>query len=165
MSVSITDLIDAAAEVLETTTDYALVVRDPVYSTDTADYARMLKDEDGVVDGWLVMAGPEEEEIKRGADGADQTSYLEVVAMVSANGSRTPTASFPYFGGKVQQAKDKFRLQSNWDLGLSGSNTQVRQYGMYAPEGYQTVELSTSVTDTELVDMARMRLRVWISVC
>lgn len=162
---SFVDLIDAAADILETTTDYVLVVRDPVYSVNTIDYAKMLKNASGVVDGWLVMAGAEDEEIERGPDGADQTVQLELVAMVSANGSRSPVASFPYFGGKVSQARDKFRLQSNRNLGITTSGVTVRQHGLYAPEGYITAELATGGVDTELVHLASMRMRVFVSVC
>jgi hypothetical protein len=161
---SFVDLIDAVADILETTTDYVLVVRDPVYSTDTVDYARMLK-ADGVVDGWVVMAGQEEEELERGVDGADQTCYIECVAMVSANAERATTASFPYFGGKVQQAKDAFRVQTTRALGITTSGVTVRQYGLYAPEGYVTANLATGGVDTELVHIAAMRMRVFVSVC
>lgn len=158
---SFNELIDGAADVLETTADYVRVIRDPVYSTDDVEYARMLKGTDGVIDGWLVMAGTEEEDIERGVDGADQTVYLSFVAMTTANRDRSPSGSLTYFGGKIAQAKDAFRLQANKNLGITTSGVTVRQHGLFAPEGYLTVAL----TSEEVIHLASMRMRVFVSVC
>lgn len=146
-------VLDAIADVLESTAEAGIVVRDPVYSIDPNEHAQMITGTDATVDGWLVEFGPEEAESRNRPNGTEQLSTFLCTAMLSV-GSGSLTA----FGAKVEAAKAAFRLRANEDLGF-GSGA-CRQRFLYAPNGYQKLQL-----DSLEVHFAPMEITVWTANC
>jgi hypothetical protein len=147
------EILDAIADVLETTAAAGIVVRDPVYCEDYTEYAEMLRDTSAVVDGWLVEFGPEEPESRSRPNGTEQISRFLVTGMLSVG-----TGSLAAFGAKVEEAKAAFRTGANEQLGF-GSGA-CRQRFLYAPNGYQRVQLGTN-----LIHLAPMEITVWAQDC
>lgn len=147
------EVLDAIADVLESTATAGIVVRDPVYCESVEEYAQMLQGTDGAVDGWLVEFGPEEAESRSRPNGTEQVSRFLCTAMLSV-GSGSLTA----FGAKVEAAKAKFRLGANENLGFGSGG--CRQRFLYAPNGYQRFQI-----DTMQVHFAPMEIEVWTQDC
>lgn len=146
-------VLDAIADVIETTAEAGIVVRDPVYCEDVKEYAEMLMGATASVDGWLVEFGPEDPESRSRPNGTEQVSRFLCTAMLSV-GSGSLTA----FGAKVEAAKAKFRLGANENLGFGSGG--CRQRFLYAPNGYQRFQI-----DTMQVHFAPMEIEVWTQDC
>ncbi len=146
-------VLDAIADVLESTATAGIVVRDPVYCEEYVEYARMLMDDARHVDGWLVEFGPEEPESRSRPNGTEQVSTFLVTGMLSSG-----SGSLAAFGAKVEEAKAAFRAGANENLGFGSAG--CRQRFLSAPAGYQRVQL-----DTLLIHYAPMEIQVWSQDC
>lgn len=146
-------ILDAIADVLETTAEAGTVVRDPVYSIDPKEHAEMIMGTGATVDGWIVEFGPEEPEERNRPNGTSQISTFLVTGMLSV-GSGSLTA----FGAKVEAAKAAFRLGANEDLGFGSGG--CRQRFLSAPNGYTKLQL-----DGLEIHFAPMEIRVWTQDC
>lgn len=146
-------VLDAIADVIETTALAGIVVRDPVYCDEIEEYVRMLQSSTGAVDGWLVEFGPEDPELRSRPNGTEQVSRFLATAMLGVGPGTLTT-----FGDKVEQAKSAFRLGANENLGFGSAG--CRQRFLYAPNGYQRLSL-----DTRQVHFAPMEIEVWTQDC
>lgn len=146
-------VLDAIADVLESTATAGIVVRDPVYSIDPAEHAEMITATDSTVDGWLVEFGPEEPESRNRPNGTEQLATFLVTGMLSVG-----SGSLAAFGAKVEEAKAAFRSGTNENLGFGSAG--CRQHFLFAPNGYIRLQLGTRE-----VHFAPMEIRVWTASC
>lgn len=153
------ELLERVGELLATTERAGVVVVNAIYKEDPREYLPNLT-VDGIVNGWLVFLGGEDEPTRSSA-GFEQVSNVLLTPAVGAGGTIDGEETWDYFGKKVQEAKDLFALSANEGLGFAIDGVRVRNRLLRAPGGYFPIE------ENELAVWVGpdMVLPVWISHC